>query len=110
MENCFIMDGGTASGSIDAHGQIKACWEVIKKQLEEEVKQPHDFKFDSWVVTHWDADHWEGVAELVGKCSFKHKENKIKKYFKDEAPVLAGASCDAWILYVFLIQNLRNTL
>jgi hypothetical protein len=53
------MDGGTNAGTYVAWVQILKALRFIDLQL------GNDWKFDSWVVTHWDADHYSGVKDLL---------------------------------------------
>lgn len=53
------MDGGTNAG-------IYAAWAQIMKALRFiDLELGSGWTFDSWVVTHWDADHFRGVKDLL---------------------------------------------
>lgn len=106
IQNCFIMDGGTTSGGVHADEQIKTAWKAIKEELKGNVSRtnkkqnPSPLRFDSWVVTHWDQDHWRGVADLVGEPQGKNNVSDIEDYFTEERTIISGATCDAYLLYV----------
>ncbi|OTA01340.1 hypothetical protein A9Z42_0016560 [Trichoderma parareesei] len=59
VRRAFLMDGGTNAGTYVAWVQILKALRFIDLQL------GNDWKFDSWVVTHWDADHYSGVKDLL---------------------------------------------
>lgn len=59
VQRAFLMDGGTNAG-------IYAAWAQIMKALRFiDLELGSGWTFDSWVVTHWDADHFRGVKDLL---------------------------------------------
>jgi hypothetical protein len=64
VEKAIAMDGGTNSGSgPSAYDRIAQALKEIKSKL----GSAWDGRFDAWVVTHWDADHYEGMVEYLKK-------------------------------------------
>ncbi|OPB46581.1 hypothetical protein A0O28_0067030 [Trichoderma guizhouense] len=59
VQRAFLMDGGTNAGVYAAWAQILKALRFIDLEL------GNDWKFDSWVVTHWDEDHFHGVKDLL---------------------------------------------
>ncbi|KKP01810.1 hypothetical protein THAR02_06066 [Trichoderma harzianum] len=59
VQRAFLMDGGTNAGIYAAWAQILKGLRFIDLQL------GSAWKFDSWVVTHWDEDHFRGVKDLL---------------------------------------------
>ncbi|KAG9495530.1 hypothetical protein J7337_013779 [Fusarium musae] len=59
VKKAFLMDGGTNSGGYYA-------WVQILKGLRHiDLELGTKWKFDNWVVTHWDEDHYRGVRDLL---------------------------------------------
>ncbi|KAK1238472.1 hypothetical protein MKX07_006618 [Trichoderma sp. CBMAI-0711] len=59
VHRAFLMDGGTNAGSYVAWAQILKGLRFVDLQL------GNTWRFDSWIVTHWDADHYRGVKDLL---------------------------------------------
>ncbi|PTB62069.1 hypothetical protein BBK36DRAFT_1145146 [Trichoderma citrinoviride] len=59
VHRAFLMDGGMNAGMYVAWVQILKGLRFIDLEL------GNGWKFDSWVVTHWDADHYHGVKDLL---------------------------------------------
>ncbi|KAF4946254.1 hypothetical protein FGADI_11331 [Fusarium gaditjirri] len=59
VRKAFLMDGGTNAGGYYAWVQILKGLRHIDLELGTE------WKFDNWVVTHWDEDHYRGVRDLL---------------------------------------------
>ncbi|KAL7919279.1 hypothetical protein ACQKWADRAFT_329930 [Trichoderma austrokoningii] len=96
----FLMDGGMNAGRFTAWAQILKGLRWIDLQL------GNEWLFDSWVVTHWDADHHRGVKDLfanneiiftrckrVGENTVtKNKSGNFKSlYFQSEPELCCGA-------------------
>ena len=66
VHNAFIMDGGTDSGGKNAHEMITESLQWIDGILLSEYEETYkaDWTFQSWVVTHWDKDHYKGVVDF----------------------------------------------
>ena len=80
----FIMDGGKNDGPKEkAVDKIKSALAFIRKDLTEMNVANDAWKLDSWVVTHWDEDHYVGVMDLA-------TEDKDGKFVKD-ALLFCGA-------------------
>ncbi|RBQ66858.1 hypothetical protein FVER14953_13018 [Fusarium verticillioides] len=59
VKKAFLMDGGTNAGGYYA-------WVQILKGLRHiDLELGTKWKFDNWVVTHWDEDHYRGVRDLL---------------------------------------------
>ncbi|RGP68693.1 hypothetical protein FSPOR_5163 [Fusarium sporotrichioides] len=100
VEKAFLMDGGTNAGGYFA-------WVQILKGLRHiDLELGTDWKFDSWVVTHWDEDHHRGVRDLLssGLKLFRFVQNGDKEptartpsstfaenYFCEQPWLLCGA-------------------
>ncbi|KAG6038680.1 hypothetical protein E4U41_003891 [Claviceps citrina] len=100
VKNAFLMDGGTNAGGYQAWAQILKGLRLIDLEL------GSDWKFDSWVVTHWDEDHYRGVQELLScparmtRC-IRHLDEAVtgrttpstfrQQYFTAEPWLLCGA-------------------
>jgi len=61
--HAFIMDGGKPSGGVTATEQILLALSAIDKH-----HKNYTWKFDAWVVTHWDHDHYAGVQSMLADC------------------------------------------
>ncbi|TFA99564.1 hypothetical protein CCMA1212_008579 [Trichoderma ghanense] len=99
VHRAFLMDGGTNAGTYVAWVQILKALRFIDLQL------GNTWKFDSWVVTHWDADHYRGVKDLLlnedikfTRCNSDGKTvirgspgNFASLYFADDAWLCCGA-------------------
>ena len=65
VHNAFIMDGGKDSGGKKAHDMITESLQWIDGILMSKYeKYKADWTFQSWVVTHWDKDHYQGVIDF----------------------------------------------
>lgn len=62
--NAFIMDGGKASDDLTAEEQILRALKAIDAHHWDPNTTKELWKFDAWVVTHWDHDHYAGVQIL----------------------------------------------
>ncbi|PNP74977.1 hypothetical protein FNYG_11624 [Fusarium nygamai] len=75
VTSAFLMDGGENADTISASDTITKSLEVIDKELGLFLDNK-PLKLNAWVVTHWDADHYKGVFELLeGRFS----NNKLMK-------------------------------
>jgi hypothetical protein len=72
----ILMDGGNSStvSGVDASTSIRATIEDIEdlyyqqnlfNGLDEPLGHHNRLKFHTWIVTHWDADHWMGAMQLL---------------------------------------------
>ncbi|KAH7154577.1 hypothetical protein DER46DRAFT_664289 [Fusarium sp. MPI-SDFR-AT-0072] len=86
VEYAFIMDGGVDSGDYSASNAIIMTLNYVNDYLKSKYRIEVKIKFNLWVVTHWDADHFRGVMDLIAKFE-KKKENKKNKK-KNEPPEL----------------------
>jgi hypothetical protein len=84
------MDGGTNGSGVDAH-------EMILLTLKE-IDRLHgtEWRLDSWVVTHWDLDHYHSTLKLFGLKTITRDPAQgtfRDLYFNTDRPVrlLAGA-------------------
>lgn len=64
LEIAFIMDGGANADSVDVAEVILSNLERIAQQLSEFL-EGKSLMLDAWVVTHWDAYHFQGVMQLL---------------------------------------------
>ncbi|KAL7807167.1 hypothetical protein V8C44DRAFT_337868 [Trichoderma aethiopicum] len=100
VHRAFLMDGGTNAGTYVAWVQILKALRFIDLQL------GNEWKFDSWVVTHWDADHYRGVKDLLlneaikftrlrraGKTVTRGRSGSFASLYFAEA---AWLCCGAW--------------
>ncbi|KAH6640373.1 hypothetical protein F5144DRAFT_626550 [Chaetomium tenue] len=85
--NAFIMDGGKGSDGLTPEEQILRALTAIDK-----AHQDWTWKFDAWVVTHWDHDHYAGVQTLWIKNPAVTRNNvKLPfrdAYFEEKKPLL----------------------
>ena len=89
--NSFIMDGGDNGPQEQAVDQIKRALAFIRKDLIEMNVANDAWKLDSWVVTHWDEDHYVGVKDLAtGEKNFPTNGD----FFAAEKRLLCGAKYD----------------
>ncbi|KAJ4243312.1 hypothetical protein NW762_014837 [Fusarium torreyae] len=67
VEYAFIMDGGAEAGRLSPSDAINRTLEFVNRYLITEYHLPNDsrLRFNLWVVTHWDADHFYGVRALL---------------------------------------------
>ncbi|KAG8670874.1 hypothetical protein FPOAC1_004108 [Fusarium poae] len=100
IEKAFLMDGGTNAGGYYA-------WVQILKGLRHiDLELGTNWKFDNWVVTHWDEDHYRGVRDLLSSdlklfrfiqrgenvpTARSQSSTFAKQYFCDEPWLLCGA-------------------
>ncbi|KAH0494692.1 hypothetical protein TgHK011_008283 [Trichoderma gracile] len=109
VRRAFIMDGGTNAGTYVAWVQILKALRFIDLQL------GSDWKFDSWVVTHWDADHYNGVKDLLlnegikftrcsgaGKPVTREKSGSFASLYFAEA---AWLCCGAWDVEAMFVKG-----
>ncbi|KAF5664050.1 hypothetical protein FDENT_12978 [Fusarium denticulatum] len=76
LEYAFIMDGGVDSGEYSAHKAIIQALDYVKRYLGSRYGiEEKRIMFNLWVVTHWDADHFRGMMDLIAKFSEKKKKN-----------------------------------
>ena len=85
--HAFIMDGGKGSDGLTAEEQILRALTAIDK-----ARQNWTWKFDAWVVTHWDHDHYAGVQALWTTNPEVTRNNVTlpfrDAYFRDKKPLL----------------------
>ncbi|KAL6810221.1 hypothetical protein V8C40DRAFT_133605 [Trichoderma camerunense] len=72
VHKAFLMDGGTNAGNYAAWAQILKGLRFIDLEL------GNNWTFDSWVVTHWDEDHFRGVKDLLVNPGVKFTRCKRK--------------------------------
>lgn len=72
VHKAFLMDGGTNAGNYAAWAQILKGLRFIDLEL------GNNWTFDSWVVTHWDEDHFRGVKDLLVNPGIKFTRCKRK--------------------------------
>ena len=71
MQRAIIIDGGTDSGKTKAKDRIENSIKYIRK------KYTKPWKFDAWVVTHWDADHYYGMLDCLTSDGFREKNFSV---------------------------------
>ncbi|KAF5602070.1 uncharacterized protein FSUBG_7905 [Fusarium subglutinans] len=76
VEYAFIMDGGVDSGEYSASEAILLALGYVNKYLGTHYSITKNIQFNLWVVTHWDADHFRGMMELIGEFTEKPKKQK----------------------------------
>jgi glyoxylase-like metal-dependent hydrolase (beta-lactamase superfamily II) len=81
IQSGFIMDGGRNSDEIKAGDVITKGLKTISETYFPSGSKPF---LRAWVVTHWDADHYEGVESLL-------KTNALKNYFVANPVLYAGS-------------------
>ncbi|KLP16647.1 Uncharacterized protein LW94_7662 [Fusarium fujikuroi] len=64
VEYAFIMDGGTGKHH-SASEAIVGTLKCAKAYLKSTWKIEGEIKFNLWVVTHWNDDHFRGVMDLI---------------------------------------------
>lgn len=80
VHNAFIMDGGKDSGGKKAHGMIleSLLWiDAILLSIYSSLEPK--WTFDSWVVTHWDKDHYAGMMEFFKHQQVEHFGNGLSR-------------------------------
>ncbi|KAF5588625.1 hypothetical protein FPANT_6543, partial [Fusarium pseudoanthophilum] len=65
VKYAFIMDGGVDSGGYSASKAITKTVVYVNQYLLDKYRIETKIKFNLWVVTHWDADHFRGVMDLI---------------------------------------------
>ncbi|KAM3513554.1 hypothetical protein MY11210_002841 [Beauveria gryllotalpidicola] len=76
----IFIDGGL--GAHVSYNQIKKTIDCIKNEYEVDAADNGELKFDSIIVTHWDADHYAGMVQWLQKGlskGFKDAGNDITK-------------------------------
>ncbi|KAK1750461.1 hypothetical protein QBC47DRAFT_438803 [Echria macrotheca] len=88
IKKAFIMDGGKSAGGVTAEDQIVLALAAIDKQYSKQT----DWKFDAWVVTHWDKDHYDGVLQLCKGRAIEHARGGefMDAYFHDHPTLFCG--------------------
>ncbi|RKL34095.1 hypothetical protein BFJ72_g9582 [Fusarium proliferatum] len=83
VEYAFIMDGGVDSGEYSASKAIILALDYVKRYLGSQYGiEEKKIKFNLWVVTHWDADHFRGMMDLIANFGEKNKKEGVKKNSK----------------------------
>ncbi|VUC31600.1 unnamed protein product [Clonostachys rosea] len=94
-----LMDGGNSGGS-----GVKACAKIIERAIRiirshyDSPNMPKDvIEFDSWVVTHWDGDHWGGALHMLENSPIGNRAQTTQyfKYDNDWNP-LTTLYCPNW--------------
>ena len=91
----FLMDGGVSKGAAkDGFGETMTAAYRIRQALDFIDKQHGDqWKFHSWVVTHWDADHFHGVVDFFYENGLNPcRRNSNNTYFHAERALFCGGS------------------
>lgn len=85
--HAFIMDGGKSSDGLTPEEQILRALTAI-----DNARKDWTWKFDAWVVTHWDHDHYAGIQALwINNPDVTRNNVKLQfrdAYFKDKNPLL----------------------
>ena len=85
--NAFFMDGGVSTTDFKASDAIASALKAF------DTKFGPKWKFSSWVVTHWDADHFYGLIELFFKDKKRAQLNrKFEDYFESKSRLYYGGS------------------
>lgn len=106
VHRAFLMDGGTNAGNYTAWAQILKGLRFIDLEL------GNNWTFDSWVVTHWDEDHFHGVEDLIVNSDIKFTRCKrngasitkgnpgsfVSLYFSPKIVLCCGA-WDAFVMF-----------
>ncbi|KAF5689353.1 hypothetical protein FCIRC_1457 [Fusarium circinatum] len=87
VEYAFIMDGGVDSGEYSASEAILLALGYVNKYLRTHYSITKNIQFNLWVVTHWDADHFRGMMELIGEFTEKPKKQKKKTKTKNKGGI-----------------------
>lgn len=89
------MDGGKDTGgtskkkedsSTSAADMIMMALDCICQHLDKCGVDPETLKLDAWVVTHWDADHYKGVMDLLKN----KKDESFLRFFKPQRRLYCG--------------------
>ncbi|KAJ4184800.1 hypothetical protein NW767_013097 [Fusarium falciforme] len=88
------MDGGN-DGSASAEQAV----EIIETSLKAirnryDQTEPQKIKFDAWIVTHWDNDHWAGSLLMFRKSIDRYGRSNRMKY--DGSEPLTHLYCPNW--------------
>ena len=81
IKSGFIMDGGRNSDEIKAGDVIAKGLKTISETYLPSGSKPF---LRAWVVTHWDADHYEGVESLLNAKA-------LENYFVASPVLYAGS-------------------
>ncbi|KAF2108742.1 hypothetical protein BDV96DRAFT_652675 [Lophiotrema nucula] len=91
IKRAIIMDGGKSADVFKAYEQILSAIHAVQNRY------GHKWRFDAWVVTHWDEDHYEGVLDLFKANNMTwNLEGRVEKtfmgaFFKPDAYLICGA-------------------
>ncbi|KLO90536.1 uncharacterized protein LW93_10954 [Fusarium fujikuroi] len=101
VEYAFIMDGAVDSGEYSASKAIILALDYVKRYLGSQYGiEEKKIRFNLWVVTHWDADHFRGMMDLIANFGEKNKKKRVKKNSKGievELPEPTG-----WMAEIFV--------
>ena len=81
----FIMDGGDNGLPEKAVGRINMALKFVRGDLITMNPANSTWKLGSWVVTHWDEDHYVSVMDLA-------TEDKDEEVFAANKRLLCGAN------------------
>ncbi|RSL77000.1 hypothetical protein CEP51_009456 [Fusarium floridanum] len=81
-ESAVLIDGGL--GNDAASQNIDDTIEAIETRFENLDSNKNLLRFRSVVVTHWDADHWEGIDRLLKRGSeLLDKKKRYRRFYYD---------------------------
>ncbi|CAH0055541.1 unnamed protein product [Clonostachys solani] len=94
-----LMDGGNSGGR-----GVKTCAEILARAIKiirshyNNANMPQEvIQFDSWVITHWDGDHWGGALYMLENSPIGNNA-QTTKYFKydENSNPLTTLYCPNW--------------
>lgn len=85
VESGFIMDGGKSGSSINAKAIILNGVGILKKRYGNNWRP-----LDTWVVTHWDEDHYRGMLDVLTSENFQKQESP--RMFAERLNLYAGST------------------
>jgi hypothetical protein len=94
----ILVDGGNdaAQHSNRAANIIKHSLALLSIRYTVDGAPITDIKFDAWIVTHWDSDHWAGALNMMQQ-SLRDGEVPCKYFKYDGAKPLTTLYCPNWV-------------
>jgi glyoxylase-like metal-dependent hydrolase (beta-lactamase superfamily II) len=84
IDKAFVMDGGRSAGG------VKPVTQIVKALTHIDKKYGAEWHLGAWVVTHWDADHWNGIFDFCLQSRISQKA-QTRDYFVKEPMLYCGS-------------------
>ncbi|KAJ3456206.1 hypothetical protein MRS44_016229 [Fusarium solani] len=91
----ILMDGGNDGSASASHAAdiIEVSLKMIWARYD--PAGPQEIKFDAWVVTHWDNDHWAGSLKMFQRNMDGNGRSNRMKYLGNTP--LSHLYCPNWV-------------